>query len=163
MFVALVLVLTNLDAARRRAAVGAMVLGLLACSYQYGSVLQTNTSYGGPIHYKFGINDEDRLRRHSLDAVLASLPKDAKVSSSGFTVAQVASRADDYSMTIGVFDADYLLFPSEPGDFIVNERQTVTDLLTRGTFGVVKVVPPFALARRGHPTQDNAALLARWK
>jgi hypothetical protein len=150
-----------MDARRRCAAVGALVLALSACSYQYGSILQTHTSYGGPIHYKFGINDEDRLRRHSLDAVLAHLPPNAKVSSSAFTVTQVSSRADDYSMTLGVYDAEYLLFPSQPGDFIGNERQTVTDLLRNGTFGVVTVVPPFALAGRGHVTTDNAALLAR--
>jgi hypothetical protein len=28
---------------------------------------------------------------------------------------------------------------------------------------VVNVVPPFALAKRGHPTDGNAALMARWK
>jgi uncharacterized membrane protein len=163
LFVGVVFALAKLARAHRRAAVGAMVLGLLACSYQYGSILQTNKSYGGPIPYKFKITDEDRQRRHSLDEVLKHLPPDAKVSCSGFTTPQVSSRADAYSMTLGVYDAQYLLFPSEAGDFIGDERQTVTNLLTAGTFGVVIVKPPFALARKGHATEGNAALMARWR
>jgi len=39
-------------------------------------------------------------------------------------------------------DADYLIFPSEAGDFIGNERETLTRVLRNGDFGVVVVEPP---------------------
>jgi uncharacterized membrane protein len=163
LFVALVLVLADLDAVRRRAAVGAMVLGMLACSHQFGSVLQRHTSFGGPTRYTFGLDAEGRARQRAMEALLRDLPPHAKVSASALTVPQVSSREDDYSLTIGVFDAEYLLFTTDLVELIPVERQTVTDLLTRGTFGVVAVHPPFALARRGQPTARNAEVLAAWK
>jgi uncharacterized membrane protein len=162
LFVALVVVLADMDSLRRRAAVGAMVLGLLVCSHQFGSVLQRNNSWGGPLAYKFGMSAEDRRRQRAMEEIQRVLPPDAKVSASAFTVPQVSSREDDYSLTVGVFDAQYLLFTSEPGELMGIERPTVSDLLARGEFGVVAVHPPFALARRGHSTAGNSALLASW-
>jgi hypothetical protein len=90
-------------------------------------------------------------------------PAAAKVSGSGFTTPFVSNRPDAYNMTISnEADAEYLIFPSESGDFIGNERETLTRVLRDGDFGVVAVEPPFALAKRGHPTDGNAALMARW-
>src|SRR5262249_24740720 len=67
MFVATVLALASLELTRRAGATAALVLGTALSSYQFGSVLQTHTSWGGPIRYKFGTNLEDRRRRSSLD------------------------------------------------------------------------------------------------
>jgi uncharacterized membrane protein len=161
LFVTTVLVLADLDRPRRIAAASSIAFALLAASYQYGSILQQNTSWGGPIRYEFGMSHEDRVRRRSMDAVIEHLPHDGKVSCSAFTTPQVSSRADAYSMTLGVYDADYLLFPTERQDFIGDEKTTVTRLLGTGQFGVVVMVPPFALAHRGHATDQNAAMLAR--
>jgi uncharacterized membrane protein len=163
LFAAMVLTLRRYDMHKLTAALGALTVAILATSYQYGAVLQHNTSYGGGIPYHFGVNDVDRQRRQSMDAILKVLPPRAKVVGSGFVIPQVSSRPDAYTMTIGVFDGDYLVFPTEPQDFIVNERQTVTGLLSSNTFGVVLVQPPFALARRGHPTDQNQTLLSRWR
>jgi uncharacterized membrane protein len=163
LFIALVLALARLDRPKRFAAVGALFLGLVACSYQYGAVLQRQTSWGGPVKYKFGVDDEGRRRRHGLDVVLRLLPANAKVSASAFTITQVSSRTDDYALTLGLYDADYVLFPTEASELIVDEQQKITDLLTTGKFGVVAMEPPFALAKRGHPTDQNRALLSRWR
>ena len=163
LFVAMVLVFAVRDGVRRQAMVGALVLGTLACSYQYGAILQKNTSYGGPIPFRFGINDDDRQRRRAVDELVPHLPPLAKVAGSGFVTPQISSRPDAYNLTISLFDAEYILFPSEKKDFIGDEQKKVTDLLTSGTFGVVKVVPPFALAKRGHATTGNADLMSRWK
>jgi uncharacterized membrane protein len=159
MFVAAVLVLAALDRAGRRASLAAMALAMVACSYQYGAVLQKNTSVGGPIPYKFGVDREGRNRRHALDRLLVHLPPRAKVSCSAFTTPQVSSRPDAYSMTLGLYDTEYILFPTERADFIANEHETVTGLLAGGTFGVVARERPFALARRGYDTKDNAEML----
>jgi hypothetical protein len=95
--------------------------------------------------------------------LLRAPPPAAKISGSGFTTPFVSNRPDAYNMTISnEADADYIYFPSEAHDFIGNERDTVTRLLRNGDFGVVAVEPPFALAKRGHPTDDNASLMAHW-
>lgn len=161
MFVAVVLTLASLERSSRAGAAAALLFGLSATTYQFGSVLQTNTSWGGPIRYKVGVNLEDRRRHEALDDVLKQLPKNAKVSCSGFVTPQVSSRANAYSLTLGVYDAEYILFPSEHKDFIVDERATVVRLLESNEFGVVVVRPPFALARRGYVWVDNAELLSR--
>jgi uncharacterized membrane protein len=161
LFVSMVLVLSRMSGVRRAAAVGALGLALAAGSYQYGSILQTRISWGGPIRYKFGMSRVDHHRRSALDSVLRHLPKDAKVVGSGFITPQVSSRADAYCLTLGVYDAEYALFPSEKADFIVDERQTIMGLLSKGTFGVVVIERPFALAKRGYATTMNAEMLAQ--
>ena len=160
LFVATVLVLASLDTVGRRAALCGIAVAMLASSYQYGAVFQRNTSAGGPIPYKFGVDREGHERRTALDTVLRSLPPGAKVSCSAFTTPQVSSRADAYSMTLGLYDAEYILFPSVRADFIGNEYETVAGLLSSNVFGVVAVAPPFALARRGGSTAKNTEVLA---
>jgi uncharacterized membrane protein len=147
---------------RRRAAMVAMVAMALPLSYQYGAIFQKTNSWGGPIKYAFGIDAEGRRRHQAAERLVKLLPPRAKVSGSGFTTPFISNRPDAYNMTLGIYDAEYIFFPSEASDFIVDERATVTKLLNSGDFGVVAVEPPFALAKRGHATDKNAALVARW-
>jgi len=147
----------------RRAALATMICMALPVSYQFGAIFQRTNSYGGPIKYTFGIDAEGKRRHDAAARLVRHLPPRAKVSGSGFTTPFVSNRPDAYNMTISnESDAAYLIFPSEASDFTGNERDTLTRLLRNGDFGVVAVEPPFALAKRGHPTDDNAALMARW-
>jgi hypothetical protein len=91
------------------------------------------------------------------------MPPRAKVSASGFTTPFISNRPDAYNMTLGIFDADYIFIPSEAGDFIGDERATVTRLLQNKEFGVVAIEPPFALAKRGYPNDLDASLMQRWQ
>ncbi len=153
----------GLGAIQRRAALATMICMTLPLSYQFGAIFQRTNSYGGPIKYTFGVDAEGKRRHEAAVRLLHDLPPRAKVSGSGFTTPFVSNRPDAYNMTISnEADAEYLLFPSEAGDFIGNERETLTRLLRNGDFGVVAVEPPFALAKRGHSTDGNAALMARW-
>jgi len=154
---------SGLAATQRRAALTAMMCMALPLSYQYGAILQQTNSYGGPIKFVFGVDAEGQRRHEAAERLGRHLPSRAKVSGSGFTTPFISNRPDAYNMTISnEADADYIYFPSEARDFIGNERETVTRLLRDGDFGVVAVEPPFALAQRGHPTDDNASLMARW-
>jgi len=147
---------------RRRAALAAMVCMALPISYQYGAIFQKTNSWGGPIKYVFGIDSEGRRRHDAADRLVNHLPPRAKVSGSGFTTPYISNRPDAYNMTLGIFDAEYIFFPSEASDFIGDERATVTKLLNSGEWGVVVVEPPFALAKKGQGTDLNAGLIARW-
>jgi uncharacterized membrane protein len=148
---------------KRRAALVTMIAMSLPLSYQYGALFQQTNSWGGPIKFIFGVDAEGQRRHEAAERVVRHLPRRAKVSGSGFTTPFVSNRPDAYNMTISnEADADYLIFPSEAGDFIGNERETLTRVLLSGDFGVVVVEPPFALAKRGHSTDGNAALMARW-
>ena len=153
----------GLAVTQRRAALVAMICMVLPVSYQYGAIFQQTNSYGGPIKFVFGVDAEGKRRHQAAERLRRHLPARAKVSGSGFTTPFISNRPDAYNLTISnEADADYLYFPSAAGDFIGNEKDTVTRLLRSGDFGVVAVEPPFALAKRGHPTNDNASLMARW-
>lgn len=147
---------------RKRAALTAMVCMALPLSYQYGAIFQQTNSYGGPIKYVFGIDSEGRRRHEAAVRLVKHLPPRAKVSGSGFTTPFISNRPDAYNMTLGIFDAEYIFFPSETGDFIGDERATVKRLLNSGEWGVVAIEPPFALAKKGHPTDLNQSLSSRW-
>ena len=149
-------------AVRRRAWLGAMIAATLVCSHQYGAVPQRDTARGGFARYQFGASDADRERRAALHELIALVPPRASIVATERLVPQVSGRPDAYTLRVGVFDAEYALFPVDPALLIAAaERPRLTDLLERGEFGIVAVREPFALARRGHPPGDNAAVLER--
>ena len=143
------------------AALAALVCLTLPVSYQWGAVFQQHNSWGGPIKFVFGLDAQAKTRHQAAEKLVRLLPPQAKVSASGFVTPYVSNRPNAYNMTQGIFDADYIFFPSEPADFIVDERVTVTRLLN-DNFGVVAIEPPFALARRGYSKDLNTKLIARW-
>jgi hypothetical protein len=75
-------------------------------------------------------------------------------------VPQVSNRPDAYTLRIGVYDADYLMFQLPIGG---DEQRNALPVLQNGSFGVIDVREPFVLARRGAPTDRNAAILQRMR
>ena len=145
-------------AAWRSAWVGAISLGVLVTSYQLGAILQQNATRGGFGIYHFGTTSEDVQRRRTLYDLLAMVPPKAKVVSSENIVPQISNRAFSYTLRMGIHDADYLLFSIPPGG---DERTHALEALRPGTFGVVAERGQFVLAKRGHPTDLNQAVLDR--
>ncbi|HVR04006.1 MAG TPA: hypothetical protein VMT47_17860, partial [Polyangia bacterium] len=84
----------------------------------------------------------------------------AKIVASEILVPQVSNRPDAYTLRIGTYDAEYLLFGLPIGGY---EQTNALPLLQNNTFGVVDVKEPFVLAKRGAPTTRNAAILARMR
>lgn len=146
---------------RRTAALMGMLCAAIPVSYQFGAVLQQNTAFEGPIRYTFGIDAEGAKRRDAIAKLLARVPPRAKITASAFTTPQVTHRPDAYNMTLFVADAEYFLVPSERREYIANELETVERLLGDGSFGIVAIEPPFALARKGHSTKQNRKFLRR--
>jgi uncharacterized membrane protein len=144
---------------RRRAALVALVLGTLSCSYQYGAILQHHTARSGFDPFRFGTSGPDRARRAELAALVALIPPRAKVAAAETLVPHVCDRPDAYTLRLGVFDADDLLFAVPPTTD--GEMSRAAEALASGAFGVVEARSLFVLARRGHDTSDNPAVLAR--
>lgn len=163
LFAAMVLALAEFRRTQRWSSMGTVAFGMVACSYQYGAVLQRNNSWGGPIPYKFGMSAEDHKRRASMDDILSKIPQEAKVSASVFTTPQISSREYAYQLTVGIFDADYLVFPSERNELFPGEQPLLSGLFSSGKYGVVAIRPPFALAQHGHALDRNSEILSRWR
>jgi len=150
----------NSAMAKRVGALGAIVLGTVLCSYQYGPMFQQNNSRGGPIPYKFGWDTEGLSRYGSLSVLKEILPADARVAASAFTVTQISSRTNGYSLSISLYDADWILAPTARSEFVGEERPRTVQALQSGAFGVVAARGPFFLAKKGYSTEKNAAVLA---
>jgi uncharacterized membrane protein len=142
---------------RQRAWVASIALLTLFTSYQYGAILQQNTARGGFGPYVFGTSDEDRVRRAKLMALIAKVPPMAKIVSSENIVPQLTSRPDTYTLRVGVFDAEYLLFSLPAGG---EEATNLRSAFSQG-FGVMEVDGPFVLAKRGYSQAKNASVLSR--
>ncbi len=168
LFPALVVALEQLPSAqtRARAALASraghlalLVTALLPCSYQYGAVLQGNTSRGGPIPYSFGWDDTGRMRRAAVNKLLEVLPQDARVAASAFLVPQISARPNGYSLSLGLYDAEWIFAPSDLPEFITPEIGRMREALRSGEFGVVVIEGPFFLAKKGHDTSLNREIL----
>jgi uncharacterized membrane protein len=146
--------------ARRRAWLVALASATLVCSYQFGAVFQQHTVRGGFGPYTFGASQQDRTNRQSLLALLAQVPPRAKIVATETIVPHVSNRPDAYTLRFSVYDADYLVFQLPiTGD----EQRNALLVLQNGSFGVIDVREPFVLARRGAPTDRNAAILQRMR
>jgi uncharacterized membrane protein len=143
-----------LGAISRRSAIWAMGLATLLCSYQFGAIFQQNTARGGFEAYVFGTSEKDAKRHEQLYTLLAQVPPDAKIASSEKLVPHVSSRADAYTLRIGVFDATLLLV--EPGAEGADGKKKLRDVLDKKTFGVIASEGPFYLMEKGAETTRNA-------
>lgn len=168
LFPSLVLVLEEMPPLRtaggslsRLGAAAALAAATLACTYQFGAVLQQKTSRGGPIPYKFGPDREGDGRRRSIDALLAVIPADARVACSAFAVPQLSARHNAYSLSLGLYDADWIVAPTTPSEYVGQELERTREELTSGRFGVVAAEGPFFAARKGVTSELTAETLRR--
>ena len=146
--------------ARNPGVIASLLVGTLLCTYQYGAVLQQNTSRGGPIPYKFGWDAEGHTRRRAVDALLDVVPPRARITASAFTVTQVSARPNAYSLSLAIYDAEWLIAPTNKREYVADELARTSEALRSQQWGVVKIVEPFFVARRGAPTGLNAQLFA---
>jgi hypothetical protein len=134
-------------------------MALLPCSYQYGAVLQGNTSRGGPIPYSFGWDDTGRQRHAAITKLMKILPADARVAASAFLVPQISARPSGYSLSLSLYDAEWIFAPSDLPEFIVHEIGRTREALNSDEWGVVAIEGPFFLAKKGHDRALNERVL----
>jgi len=147
---------------RKRAALFAMACAMIPVSYQSGAIFQRNTAKGGFSPYNFETTPRDLVDRKTFADLVKQIPPRASISASDNLVPQISNRPVAYTLRFSVFDAEYILFFSDPARIDFQERSKVTDALTSGEFGVVDVRPPFAVAKRGHSTALNDSVLGPW-
>ncbi|HET6146614.1 MAG TPA: DUF2079 domain-containing protein [Polyangia bacterium] len=147
---------------RKRAALFAMACAMIPVSYQSGAIFQRNTAKGGFSPYNFETSARDLADRRTFAEIVKLIPRRASVSASDNLVPQISNRPVAYTLRFSVFDAEYILFFSDPSRIEFQERGKVSEALTSGEFGVVDVRPPFAVAKRGYSTALNDRVLVPW-
>lgn len=141
---------------RKRAWLAAMALALLSNSYQHGALLQHNTVRGGFGRYNFVRSETDIKNYNALYSLIKKVPPLAKIASTEWIVPHVSSRPDSYTMRVGIFDAEYLLFPDSVGR---EEWIHFGPALKNGVYGIIDQVGPFFLAKRGAPIDRNKEVI----
>ena len=139
--------LTELGTARKHAALATFALCMLLGSHQFGAILQQNTARAGYGAFVFGTTKAQEADYTALRALVAQVPKDARIVASETIVPHVSNRRYAYTLRIGVFDADYLLAVTEGA--LSDERKRLQGELRGHRFGVVDVRRRFVLMRRG--------------
>jgi uncharacterized membrane protein len=140
------------------AGVTALACAILPTTYQYGAILQQHTVRGGFGVYDFDTTPDELAQRTQLAELLRMLPRTATVAGSENLVPQFSNRAEAYTLRTGNFGAEYLLFTLPLRS---DERPYVFDPVKNGEYGLVAMSGPFALARRGHSTALNVAVIPR--
>jgi uncharacterized membrane protein len=143
-------------ATRQRAWLSTIALLTIFTSFQWGGLLQQNTLKAGMDPFRFGTTEEDRGRYAKLSSLIAKVPPRAKLASSDNLVPHVANRPDAYALSVGLFDAEYLL-ASLPAR---GEEATKIREAFASSFGVVESDGAFLLAKRGYSQKRNAAALS---
>jgi uncharacterized membrane protein len=137
----------------------AITVGMMCNSYQHGGIFQHNTAQGGFWKFQFERKPADIARYNDLHTLIAQIPPKAIVAASEFTLPQISNRPNAYTLrTVGVKNAEYILFPRA---LTAKELPKVRPLLENKKFGVVAEAGEFVLAKRGHSTEKNEALLKR--
>ncbi len=148
--------------ANKRAALFALACAMVPVSYQSGAIFQRNTAKGGFSPYNFETTTRDLNDRKTFAEIVRLIPPRASVSASDNLVPQISNRPVAYTLRFSVFDAEYILFFSDPTRIDGSERQKVIDALLSGEFGIVDMKPPFAVAKRGYSTAQNDRVLMPW-
>ena len=149
------------DAATRHSSpIWPLLAATLACSYQFGAVLQRHTARGAFDQYRFGTTEEDLELRQARDELLAQIPPDARVAAAERILPHVSNRANAYTLRQGIWDAEYIIFSFGGRHTRPDDLSRVRGALAGREFGVVEVNPPFALLKRGFDPSRNAELLA---
>ncbi len=147
---------------RMRAAVGAMLVASVVLTYNYGAFPRRNTFQGGFSKIEFEISDGEKQRYRDLMEIIKVIPKDATVSATENVGPHVSSRRTIYAMRDGPMDADYVLASSKELG-LSKTRPKLKKAVEDGSYGVLVRRADFAVLKKGHPTDGNAALLAEWK
>lgn len=143
---------------RRRAAVGAVLLGVASHSYVFGAILQHSTFIGGFGKIEFAITPAERERYEMLRRMAEAIPVEASVTASDRLVSHIGARLDAYTINNGPAPADYLLLEgasSSGGSVNKHLRQ----MFQEDDYGLLMKGQDFYLFKRGHVSQETKAAL----
>ena len=142
---------------KRRAALGAVTLGVLAHSYVFGAILQHSSFVGGFSQVEFSLSPSEQARYESLKRIAATIPEEASVAATDRVVPHIAARMDAYTLNNNAVAADYLVLEGAVARSGIS-NQNVRDVLKGESYGLVTQENDIYLFKRGFdsPATKNA-------
>jgi uncharacterized membrane protein len=147
---------------RRRAALGAVVVGVLAHSYVFGAVLQHETFVGGFQKIEFSMSAKEQKRYATMQRLAAQIPQEASVAASETEIPHVAARMDAYTLKDGSLgtDPDFVLVNSTRVG-IGGTRTAMNAIFNRGSYTLVDKGDDLYLFKRGGTEDKETASALR--
>jgi uncharacterized membrane protein len=144
---------------RRRAVLGAVVLGVASHSYVFGAILQHETFVGGFSKVEFTMTPEEKARYQTIKKMADSIPREASVAASENEVPHVAARLDAFTLKDGPsLTTDYVLLNiNQMG--AGNTRTAVNQMFNRAPYGLVMQGQGLYLFKRGHHSEETKAAM----
>lgn len=143
---------------RRRAALGAIVLGVLAHSYVFGAILQHSSFIGGFSKVEFSLSPAEQARFDSLKRIAATIPQEASVAATDRVVPHVSARLDAYTLNNNAVAADYLVLEGDAARSGYS-NQHLRELLKTEKYGLVVQENDIYLFKRGHDSPETKGAL----
>lgn len=165
LFLGLVLYLVVLEreeegALRRRALLGAVIVGVVSHSYNFGAVFQHEKVVGGFREVTFSLSDKAEARYQALRELVATIPDDARVAATEEMNPHISNRLRAYAFRYDFGLVDYMLVHKTGMDR--DTKRIFRATLKKGSYRLVRQIPgDIFLFERGSPTPATSAALRR--
>ncbi len=151
--------LSQISVTHRRAALGALGLGIASHSYVFGAVLQHHTFEGGFAKIQFSYSQEERQQYADLRRLLALIPPKASVAATDSLVPHVSARSLIFALRGQHGDAQYLLIDRRQLTFC-DTTKTLDAAFARNKYGLVETAGKnFFLFEKGVESPGTAAAM----
>lgn len=116
----------------QRAAAGALCLGVLSHSYNFGAVLQHDSFRGGFRNITFVLSPTEQARYEAVKRLAALIPPEASVASTETLTPHVSNRIRAYPFRFPLKDAEYILV--RKSDLSKKGRKFMQDALNADSY-----------------------------
>jgi len=148
---------------RQIGAVAAMAIATISLSYNYGAFPARDNYFESGYHkirFSWGPEQEEQYRH--VKALVASIPRNASVTTTEHIGAQLANREYFYTLRRGTHDADYMV--ARKSELKLNATlPSVKEALKSGAYGVVGRYGDFVVFKRGADPSQNAEIMKEWR
>jgi uncharacterized membrane protein len=144
---------------RRRAALVAMLLGVLSHSYIFGFLFDQKNFTAGFQRPDFSYTPADHKRYTEFRRLVSQIPRTAVVAATESEIPHLSNRRTAYTLRDHHGDAEYLVIAKNRLGF-GNTKNTLRDAFSRNQYGLLGKTDHFYLFKIGHLSQDTEAALA---
>lgn len=148
---------------RQIGAVAAMAVATASLSYNYGAFPMRDGHFESGYHkIRFGWGPEQEENYRHVKALVASIPKDASVSTTEHIGAHLANREYFYTLRRGTHGAEYLV--ARKSELKLNATlPSVKQALKSDKYGLVGRYGDYAVFKLGADPAGNAAIMKEWR
>ena len=163
LFAAAVLAMSGMGRSRlgvihRRAALTALLVGVVLHSLSFGAILRPTKFVGGFQKIPFHVTEAERVRYRDLRKVIARIPPEASVAATDSESPHISNRVTAYPFRTGSGDAEYLLIRSfRRQDARKNAQRTIDE----NPYGLLGHEGEFYLFKRGYESPETADALKK--